>query len=72
LVILATAFCVYTVQETMTAEIWWLALICAPAKILGAFLGLCTHARVNDQQFRKLVPWLLLASGVVLTVSNLT
>jgi hypothetical protein len=26
---------------------------------------------VNDQQFRYLVLWLLLVSGIVLTVSNL-
>ena len=34
---------------------------------LGALYG-----RVNDRQFRALVLWLLLASGIVLMVSNLT
>ena len=34
-------------------------------------LGLWLHGRVNDRQFRAVVLWLLLASGVVLMVSNL-
>jgi hypothetical protein len=72
LIILASALCVYVVQGTMTPEIWRLALICAPATILGAFLGIRAYGKVNDQQFRKLVLWLLLASGVGLTVSNLS
>jgi uncharacterized protein len=71
LIILATTLCVYIVQGTMTAEIWKLALMCAPATILGAFLGIRTYGRVNDQQFKTLVLWLLLASGIVLTASNL-
>jgi hypothetical protein len=33
-------------------------------------LGLCLHGHVNDRQFRAVVLWLLLASGVVLMVSN--
>lgn len=72
LIILAIVLCTYIAQGTMTPEIWRLALICAPATILGALLGIHTYGKVNDQQFRKLVLWLLLASGMVLTVSNLT
>ena len=71
LIILAIVLCTYIAQGTMTPEIWRLALICAPATILGAFLGIRTYGKVNDQQFRKLVLWLLLASGMVLTVSNI-
>jgi hypothetical protein len=71
LIILAIVLCTYIAQGTMTPEIWRLALVCAPATILGAFLGIRTYGKVNDRQFRKLVLWLLLASGVVLTVSNL-
>ena len=71
LIILAIVLCTYIAQGTMTPEIWRLALICAPATILGASLGIRTYGKVNDRQFRKLVLWLLFASGVVLTVSNL-
>jgi uncharacterized membrane protein YfcA len=38
--------------------------------LLGAFLGIRLYGRVNDRQFRAVVLWLLLASGVVLMVSN--
>jgi len=71
LIILAIVLCTYIAQGTMTPDIWRLASICAPATILGTFLGIRTYGKVNDQQFRKLVLWLLLASGMVLTVSNL-
>ena len=43
----------------------------SPATLLGAFLGIRLYGRVNDRQFRAVVLWLLLASGVVLMVSNL-
>ena len=72
LIILAIVLCTYITQGTMTGEIWGLVFMCAPATILGAFLGIRTYGRVNDQQFRALVLWLLLVSGIVLTVSNLT
>jgi uncharacterized protein len=72
LIILAIVLCTYIAQGTMTVEIWKLALMCAPATILGAFLGIRTYGRVNDRQFRTLVLWLLLASGIVLTASNLS
>jgi len=52
--------------------VWGLVLVCIPATILGAYLGIRMYGRVNDQQFRTLVLWLLLISGIVLTVSNLT
>lgn len=71
LIILVIVLCTYIAQGTMTPEIWRLAMICAPATVLGAFLGIRTYGNVNDRQFRKLVLWLLLASGVVLIVSNL-
>jgi len=55
----------------MTEQVWGLVLMCIPATTLGAYLGIRTYGRVNDQQFRTMVLWLLLISGTVLTVSNL-
>jgi len=55
----------------LTREVWGFALVCLPATLLGAFLGIRLYGRVNDRQFRAVVLWLLLASGVVLMVSNL-
>jgi len=72
LAILAIVLCTYATQGIMTEQVWKLVLLCLPAKILGSHLGIRMYGRVNDQQFRALVLWLLLASGTVLTVSNLT
>ena len=55
----------------LTREVWGFALVCLPATLLGAFLGIRLYGRVNDRQFRAVVLWLLLASGIVLMVSNL-
>ena len=72
LVILAIVLCTYVTQGIMTEQVWGLVLMCLPATILGAYLGIRMYGRVNDQQFRALVLWLLLASGMVLTMSNLS
>ncbi len=71
LVILALALGSYATQGILTAQVWGLILVCLPATILGVYLGIRTYGRVNDRQFRALVLCLLLASGLVLTVTNL-
>ena len=71
LVILALALGSYATQGIMTVQVWGVLLVCLPATILGVYLGMRMYGRVNDRQFRVLVLWLLLASGVILTVSNL-
>ncbi len=62
---------VYAVQGVVTAEVLELAAICLPMTLLGGWLGLRSYGRLDDRQFRALVLWLLLASGTVLTASNL-
>ena len=42
-----------------------------PGTVLGVWLGVKAYGRVDDRQFRLIVLWLLLASGGVLTVTNL-
>jgi hypothetical protein len=69
--VLGFALGVYAVQGVVTAQVLELALICLPLTILGVWLGLKSYGRLDDRQFRKLVLWLLLASGLVLTASNL-
>jgi len=71
LAILAIVLCTYFTQGILTERVWELAFVCLPGTILGAFLGIRMYGRVNERQFRSLVLWLLLASGVVLTVTNL-
>jgi uncharacterized membrane protein YfcA len=62
----------HAVQGVVTARVLELALICLPMTLLGVWLGLRSYGRLDERQFRNLVLWLLLASGAVLTMSNLT
>ena len=55
----------------LTAEVGRLTLICLPGTVLGVWLGVKAYGRVDDRQFRRIVLWLLLASGGVLTATNL-
>ena len=61
----------YATQGILTTQVWGLALVCLPATLLGAYGGLRLYGRVDNRQFRYLVLWLLLASGLAFTVSNL-
>ncbi len=71
LAILGVVLCVYAAQGVLTRQVWNFALVCLPATFLGAFLGIRLYGRVNDRQFRLVVLWLLLGSGIALMVSNL-
>ena len=71
LAVLSLALAAYATQGFVTATVIELALVCLPATLLGVWLGLKSYGRINDRQFRLLVLWLLLASGIVLAVSNL-
>lgn len=71
LAILCIVLGVCATQGILTKHVWGLALLCLPATMLGTWLGTRLYGRVNDRQFRYLVLWLLLVSGLVLTVSSL-
>ena len=71
LAILGIVLCTYTTQGMLTAQVGRYLLVCLPGTIVGAFLGVRVYGRVDDRQFRALILWLLLASGIVLMVSNL-
>jgi uncharacterized membrane protein YfcA len=71
LAILAWALAAQAQQGFITAEVGRLALICLPGTVLGVWLGVKAFGRVDDRQFRLTILWLLLASGGVLTVTNL-
>ena len=49
-------------------KVWTAFAFCVPGVLLGTWLGLKLYAHVDDRQFRAIVLWLVLASGVVLTV----
>ncbi|MGQ0676367.1 MAG: sulfite exporter TauE/SafE family protein [Rhodospirillales bacterium] len=44
------------------------AVICLPGLVVGGALGLWLYRRVNEVWFRRIVLWLLLASGMALVV----
>ncbi len=71
LTILTWALVAYASQGVLTAEVGRLTLICLPGTVLGVWLGVKAYGRVDDRQFRRIVLWLLLASGGVLTATNL-
>lgn len=71
LTILTWALVAYASQGVLTAKVGWLTLVCLPGTLLGAWLGAKSYGRIDDRQFRYLVLWLLLASGLVLTFLNL-
>lgn len=69
--ILSLALISQALGGVVTREVLLLGLVCLPATSLGAWLGRRSYDRIDDRQFRRLVLWLLLASGAALTVSSL-
>jgi uncharacterized membrane protein YfcA len=52
----------------LNRELGYDTLLCVPAMLLGVWLGVRLYVRINEVQFRKLILWLLLASGASLLV----
>ncbi len=50
----------------LTRELGYYALISVPAMLVGVWFGLRIYMRLDEQKFRKLILWLLLASGISL------
>ena len=71
LAILSWALIAQAQQGFITAEVGRLTLICLPGTALGVWLGVKAFGRVDDRQFQQIILWLLLASGAVLTATNL-
>ncbi len=71
LTILGFALLSQAIGGVVTREVLLLGLACLPATSLGAWLGHRVYGRIDDRQFRRLVLWLLMASGLALTVTNL-
>ncbi|MBE9558857.1 MAG: sulfite exporter TauE/SafE family protein [Proteobacteria bacterium] len=71
LAILSWALIAQAQQGFVNAEVGRLTLICLPGTVIGVWLGVKAYGRVGDRQFRLIVLWLLLASGTVLTVTNI-
>ena len=64
----ALALCGMAIAGLLTAPVWTAFAVCLPGVVIGTFAGLKLYAHVDDRQFRTIVLWLVLASGVVLTI----
>lgn len=62
------ALAAFGVEGLLTAEVGTLFLLALPAMTVGVIGGLSLYSRIDDAQFRRLVLWLLLTSGVTLVV----
>lgn len=52
----------------LNRDLGYYTLICVPAMLLGVWFGVRLYVRINEVQFRRLMLWLLLASGASLLV----
>lgn len=52
----------------LSRELGYYTLLCIPAMLVGVWLGIRVYSRIDEAQFRKLILWLLLASGGSLLV----
>jgi uncharacterized membrane protein YfcA len=69
-VIILLAFAGYASQGLVTSELGLLAFYCVPASLTGMAFGMAGYKRISEAQFRLIVLWLLLASGVSLILLN--
>jgi hypothetical protein len=62
------AIAAYGWQGLLTEEVGLLFAIALPIMVLGVALGVALYRRIDDAWFRRIVLWLLLASGVTLVL----
>ena len=62
------ALAAYGWQGLLTEEVGVLFLIALPIMVIGVALGVALYRRIDDAWFRRIVLWLLLASGVTLVI----
>ncbi|MBL6781587.1 MAG: sulfite exporter TauE/SafE family protein [Alphaproteobacteria bacterium] len=66
MLVLGAVLIAFVIQGKVTRDVLFLALLAFPFTLLGARLGLLLYRRVNDEQFLRIIIWLILISGVVL------
>lgn len=62
------AIAAYGWQGLLTEEVGILFAIALPIMVIGVALGVALYRRIDDAWFRRIVLWLLLASGVTLVL----
>ncbi len=71
LIVLALASVGMAAGGQLTLPVLWIALVCLPATVGGAWLGVRFYGGVSPQTFQRLVLCLLLASGCILIAQAL-
>lgn len=71
-VILGIAVGIFAWQGHYTRETLILMAIALPATIVSSQIGIAVFRRLSDQQFRRLLIWLLFSAGVLLALRELT
>jgi uncharacterized membrane protein YfcA len=66
LAVLALAIPAHAAAGSLGAEVLAAAVLTAPPALLGGWLGIACYGRLDERQFRLVVLWLLLASGLLL------
>ncbi len=70
-IVLALASIGMAIGGQMTMHVLWIALICLPATLIGAWIGASVYGRVSAQTFQRVVLCLLLVSGCILVTQAL-
>lgn len=71
LIVLALASAGMALDGQITAPVWWMALVCLPMTLGGAWIGARLYGAVSPRTFQRLVLCLLLASGGILLAQAL-
>ena len=71
-VILGIAVAIFAWQGYYTRETLILMAIALPATIASSQIGIAVFRRLSDQQFRRLLIWLLFSAGALLALRELT
>jgi uncharacterized protein len=68
LIVLALAGIGMSVSGQVTQPVLWMALLCLPATLIGAWLGARIYVGVSPQAFQRVILSLLFLSGCILIV----
>jgi uncharacterized membrane protein YfcA len=65
-IVLALAAVGMSISGQITSRVLWIALLCLPATLIGAWIGAWIYVGVSAQTFQRVVLILLLVSGCIL------
>ena len=72
MVVLGTVLALMLWRGILDSHIWLVVAVAFPFSVIGTQTGIFVFRRLNDQQFQRLLIWLILASGLVLAGRELT